>query len=43
MLLNKRILIESTVKQNGYFLLVPNEDVEQSEISFEENKDDVPY
>ena len=43
MLINKRILIESSVKQNGYFLLVPNEDAEQSEILFEENNGDVPY
>ena len=26
MLLNKRLLVESTVKQNGYFLLVPNDE-----------------
>ena len=33
MLLNKHILIESTVKQNGYFLLVPNED-DQGDLPF---------
>ncbi len=33
MLINKRILVESTMKQNGYFLLVPNED-EQEEFPF---------
>ena len=33
MLINKRILVESTMKQNGYFLLVPNED-EQQEFPF---------
>ena len=26
MLINKRILVESSVKQNGYFLLIPSED-----------------
>ena len=26
MLLNKRLLIESNIKQNGYFMLIPNED-----------------
>jgi hypothetical protein len=33
MLINKRILVESTMKQNGYFLLVPNDD-EQEELPF---------
>jgi hypothetical protein len=33
MLINKRLLVESTMKQNGYFLLVPNED-EQEEFPF---------
>jgi len=33
MLINKRILVESTMRQNGYFLLVPNED-EQEEFPF---------
>jgi hypothetical protein len=26
MLINKRIIIESTIKENGYFLLIPNEE-----------------
>lgn len=26
MLINKRIIIESTIKENGYFLLIPNDD-----------------
>jgi hypothetical protein len=34
MLINKRILVESTMKQNGYFLLVPNEDTEQGDLPF---------
>lgn len=34
MLINKRILIESSLKQNGYFLLVPNEDAEQGDLPF---------
>lgn len=33
MLINKRILVESTMKENGYFLLVPNED-EQDDLPF---------
>ena len=26
MLINKRLLVESSVKQNGYFLLIPADD-----------------
>lgn len=43
MLLNKRLLIESTVKQNGYFLLVPNEDEEQGDPLPEPPKGNAPF
>lgn len=39
MLLNKRLLVESNVKQNGYFLLVPNDD----EIPFTEESNEAPF
>lgn len=39
MLLNKRLLIESTVKQNGYYLLMPNDE----EMPFEENNSKAPF
>lgn len=38
MLLNKRILIESNIKQNGYFLLIPNDDA-----PFEQSTDEAPF
>ena len=41
MLINKRILVESSVKQNGYFLLIPSED---KDMPFESQTDEnVPY
>ena len=41
MLINKRILVESSVKQNGYFLLIPSED---NDMPFESQTDEnVPY
>ena len=41
MLINKRILVESSVKQNGYFLLIPSED---NDMPFEGQTDEnVPY
>ena len=42
MLLNKRILIESTLKQNGYFLLMPN-DEEDGEALPEPPKGETPF
>ena len=42
MLLNKRILIECQLKQNGYYLLMPNED-ETKEVLPEPPKGDVPF
>jgi hypothetical protein len=42
MLMNKRILIESTLKQNGYFLLIPNED-EENEALPEPLKGETPF
>ena len=41
MLINKRILVESSVKQNGYFLLIPSED---KDMPFEaQDNGEVPY
>ena len=41
MLINKRILVESSVKQNGYFLLIPSED---NDMPFEaQDNGEVPY
>ena len=41
MLINKRILVESSVKQNGYFLLIPSED---NDMPFEaQDNDEAPY
>ena len=39
MLLNKRLLVESDIKQNGYFLLVPNE----QDLPFAEGSEDAPF
>ena len=40
MLINKRLLVESSVKQNGYFLLIPSED---NDMPFESQTENVPY
>ena len=41
MLINKRILVESSVKQNGYFLLIPSED---ADMPFEaQDNGEAPY
>lgn len=40
MLMNKRLLVESTVKQNGYFLLVPND---EPDLPFEQSNEKVPF
>ena len=40
MLLNKRLLVESTVKQNGYFLLVPND---EPDLPFEPSDEQAPF
>ena len=42
MLINKRLLINSSVKQNGYFLLIPNEDEWQYPMPAPAT-DDVPF
>ena len=42
MLINKRLLINSSVKQNGYFLLIPNEDEWQDPLPAPAT-DDVPF
>ena len=42
MLLNKRILIECQLKQNGYYLLIPNDD-ETQEVLPEPPKGNVPF
>ena len=40
MLINKRLLVESTVKQNGYLLLVPND---EPDLPFEQSDEKVPF
>lgn len=42
-LLNKRILIESNIKENGYFLLVPNEGVADEELDLTPPEGEVPF
>ena len=42
MLINKRLLINSSVKQNGYFLLIPNEDEWQDPLPAPAT-DDMPF
>ena len=40
MLINKRLLIESNVKQNGYFMLVPND---EPDLPFEQSDEQAPF
>lgn len=42
MLINKRILVESSIKRNGYYLLVPNEE-EQGDPLPEPTNDEAPF